>query len=301
MKNFAELKKRFRNSRELKTIVVVNAVDQVSIQAAIMAKNQDLAKSILVGDTVKIRELLLENRNDAEDFEIISAETPEIAAEISINLIREGHGEALLKGHIQTGTLLKAVVNNENGIKEGPLLSHVTLLQIPGYQKLLGFTDGAMVLFPDFSQKKLLLENAVTLFHKLGYEKPKVGIIEANELIHPKITTSLEAEQLMQLQRSGEITGCVIQGPISFDLATDPAAVEAKQYTGAVKGDADILLAPNITVANVMVKALQTFGRAKTAGIVLGAKCPIILVSRASSAEEKVTSMMLALAAAKGE
>src|SRR5690625_34299 len=295
LKSFTELRIRLKNKEELKTVVIANATDSASVEAAVQAKKGNIANSILVGNKKQIKEQL--TNADATDLglEIIHAETPEEAAALAVKLIREDRGDSILKGNIQTGTLLKAVLNKETGIRKSSLLSHVTFLEIPGYHKVLGFTDGAMVLFPNFNQKVTMLENAVSLFHELGYKQPKVGVIEAHEVVNPKVESSKEAAQIMELQRTGKIKDCIIEGPISFDLATNPKAVKLKSYDSPVAGDVDLLVGPNITVINVMVKSLQSFAEAKTAGMVLGAKCPIVLVSRASPAEEKLDSIILSL------
>lgn len=296
MEDFSELRSLLNSRGPLKTVVVANAVDEASVRAAVLAKKEKIANSILVGNKKEIIQLLKNLDSTEEDFEIIDARSPEETAIAAVKAIREGRGDAILKGHLQTSVLLKAVLDKEIGIRKESLLSHVTLLDIPGYHKVLGFTDGAMVLFPDFAKKIELLKNAVSFFHKLGYKEPKVGIIEANEVVNLKVETSQEAASIMELQRSGKLKGCIIEGPISFDLATNPKAVKLKEYSSPVAGDADLLMGPNITVVNGMVKALQTFAGAKTAGVVIGAKCPIILVSRASPAEEKLDSIVLALA-----
>lgn len=301
MKNFSELRSLLNSTGPLKTVVVANAVDEASVRAAVLAKKEKIANAILVGNKKEVIQLLKNLDSTEEDFEIIDASSPEETAIEAVKAIREGRGDAILKGHLQTSVLLKAVLDKETGIRKESLLSHVTLLDIPGYHKVLGFTDGAMVLFPDFEKKIGVLKNAVSLFHRLGYKEPKVGIIEANEVVNPKVETSQEAASIMELQRSGEINGCIVEGPISFDLATNPKAVELKEYSSPVAGDADLLMGPNITVVNGMVKALQTFAGAKTAGVVIGAKCPIILVSRASPAEEKLDSIVLALTERKEE
>lgn len=254
-----------------------------------------------MGDQSIISQLLRQEKEDVADYQIVNVTGETTAAQQAVKLIRTGAGDAILKGHLQTSTLLRAVLDRERDIRKANFLSHVTLLEIPDYPKLLGFTDGAMNLFPNFDQKKELIQTAVSLFQALGYEQPKVGIIEANELVNPKIESSIEAEKLMLLNEEAPFCTGILQGPISFDLATDPQAVAAKHYQGKVAGDADILVGANLTVTNVMVKALQTFGQAKTAGVILGAHCPIILVSRASLAEEKLNAILLALASEKEE
>lgn len=294
LRNFEELKEELQNITDY-AVGIVNAVDESSIKSAVEIKEQKLALPVLIGQIDQIKRLLLNENQNPKDFTIYDASNAETAARIAVDLVNDNKLDILLKGQLQTGELFKSVLNKEYGIRKNKILSNVTALEIPEYHKLMFFTDGALMLEPTYEQKKLILENALNVLHGLGYEKPKVGIIEANEVVNENLPSSVEAKQLMDEQVKGQITGCVIDGPISVDLASSPDAVAKKGYESEVAGDADLMLFPNLTSANVLVKAIQTFGRAQTAGVVMGAKVPIVMVSRASSAEEKVMSLVLAL------
>jgi phosphate butyryltransferase len=294
LRNFEEMIDRLSGGTRRK-MAVVGAGDEHSVEAAVLALEKALADPVLVGDGEKIRTFLKKLGQNPVGFEIIETATDEEAARATVALAREKKIDCILKGGLQTGDLIRAVVNSSTGIKTQELLSHVTILEIPAYHKLLAVTDGAIVLAPDFRQKLMILDNALRVMHGLGYAEPKVGVLESNELVNPKVPSSVEAAAIKEMNQDGRISGCLIEGPISLDLATDPRACKEKRYTSPVGGDADLLLCPFITVANAMVKGIQTFGGGtKTAGVVVGASVPIILISRAASSEEKVNSIGLA-------
>ncbi|MDR1920777.1 MAG: phosphate butyryltransferase [Candidatus Adiutrix sp.] len=294
LKNFAEMRGRLAGGTK-KKMAVAGADDEHSVEAAVLAHKQGLAEPVLVGDGTKIREFLKKLGEQPSKYEIVEAAANKETAEATVVLAREKKVNCILKGGLQTGDLIRAVVNSSTGIKTQELLSHVTILEIPAYHKLLAVTDGAIVPAPDLNQKLMILDNALRVMHGLGYAEPKVGALESNEVVNPKIPSSAEAAAIKEMNRKGEIKDCLIEGPISLDLAVDPKACREKRYQSPVAGDVDLLLCPFITVANAMVKGIQTFGGGtKTAGVVVGASVPIILISRAASAEEKVNSISLA-------
>lgn len=294
IKKFEEIIAMFDKNGEKQKIVIANATDDVSIEVAVKVREMNLGESVLVGDIDQIVIELDKVGMNIEDFEVIDATTDDDAAFKAVEQIRQGNGDILLKGHIQTGTLLKAVLNSDTGIKKDQWLSHTAILEIPGH-KVMGVADGALNISPDIYQKKVIIQNAVGMFNKLGYQCPKVAILEANEVVNPRISSSIEAEELMQMQQRGEITNCVIDGPISMDIALSKELADAKEYQSEVAGDADIFIGSNITVLSVMAKTLQVFLKAKIIGIIFGATVPIVNISRSSSTEEKVTSIVTAL------
>ena len=201
-----------------------------------------------------------------------------------------------MKGKIDTSILLKAVVNKETGLTKSGLMSHFTIYEVPGYHKLLTVVDGGMVTYPTLEQKKYIIENTVGALHALGYNQPKVGVLACIEKINPKMPETIEADQLMKMSISGELSGCIINGPISYDCAISKEIATLKGYEGEISGEVDVLVAPNIHAGNIMGKMLICTCGAKLAGIIVGAKCPIVLTSRGSSAEEKLFSIMLSAA-----
>lgn len=294
IETFEDIVNRFDKNAPKQKVVIANAADDVSIEVAVKVREMNLGDSILVGNRNEIAAELEKVGQDVSDFEVVDAESDEDAAFKAVEKIRLGHGDLILKGHIQTGTLLRAVLNSETGIKKDEWLSHTAILEVPG-RKVMGFADGALNIFPSLDEKKVIIENAVGMFNKLGYERPKVAILEANEEVNPRIPTSIEAEELMHMQQRGEIENCVIDGPISMDIASSKELAEAKGYESEVAGDADIYIGPHITVLSVIAKTLQVFLNAKMVGIIFGATVPIVNISRASSAEEKITSIVTAL------
>lgn len=300
IRNFSEITSLRKKQKSNAVVAMVNAVDEHSIQTAIIAKEEHDVNSILIGDQEKIK-ALLKNYNKANiSFRIVHASSPVEAGQEAVKLIHSGDAHILMKGHLQTGDLIRPVLNRETGLRISDTLSNIALLDIPKYHKILGVTDAGLVLNPDFEQKRKIIENALTIFHALKYDRPKVGIIEANEEVNSKVPSSLEAEQLMILQQKNVIQDCIIDGPISVDVALDAESAKYKNYESEVAGDADIIVGPIITVASAIIKALITFGDAKVAAFIVGAKCPIISNSRSTSIEEKVDSILIALAIHEG-
>ena len=194
---------------------------------------------------------------------------------------------------MQTATILKAVVNKQTGIGLGRPMSHVALLELPGYPKLLGVTDGGMIPNPDLEGKKAIAHNAVAMFHGLGYERPLVSAVCAAENVSPKIIETVDAAALKQAALEGAFGPCYVEGPISLDLALSRESAQIKGYESPVTGETDILLVPGMAAGNMMVKSLVLFAGARMVGIVTGAKCPIALNSRSASFEEKYHSLLV--------
>ena len=202
--------------------------------------------------------------------------------------VHAGQFDILLKGNIDTAVLLKEVVNKEYGLLTGRLISHVALLDVPRYHKLLLLTDGGMVMYPDLEQLRGILENAAGVMRRLGVELPKVACLAAVEKVHERMPETVRAAALKELQQTGELRDCLVEGPISFDLAFAREAGRTKGYDSPVAGDADVFLVPDFVSGNLLAKSLVYGGAARFAGFLAGARAPVILTSRASSAEEKL-------------
>jgi phosphate butyryltransferase len=277
-------------------MVVAAAADEHSLEAAFHARRTGLVEVILVGGKTEVLHILENMEETVHGEDIYNATGGEAVCAKAVELVREGKGDFLMKGKIDTGILLKAVVNKESGLNQGKLMSHFTIFEIPGCHKLLTVVDGGMVAYPTLEQKKEIIKNTVQTLLSLGYEKPKVGILACVEKVNPKMPETVEAEELQKMNISGEIRDCVINGPISYDCAMDTKIAKFKEYHGEVAGDADVLVAPNIHAGNIMGKLLTVTCGAKMAGIVVGAGCPIVLTSRGSSTEEKYLSILLSSA-----
>jgi len=292
--NFEALK-RSTLGKAAKTIVVAAAADLSSLEAINEAVKELNVKYKLVGDSKKIMEIAGQIGFDIDESAIIHTNSEEDAARASIQLIRDGEAEVLMKGNLQTATLLKAVLNKENGISSGGVLSHLAVLESPAYSRLMFITDGGMNIAPDLTQKKAILENSVQFMRLMGYDCPNVAVLAAAESVSEKMPETIDAAELVNMRKNAEIVGCVVEGPLSFDLAINKESAVIKGFESKVSGEVDLFLVPNIATGNIMSKALIYLGGAKMAGCILGAKVPIVLVSRGASVEEKLLSILLTL------
>ena len=200
-----------------------------------------------------------------------------------------------MKGLIQTGDLLRILLSSEGGLRTGNLMSHLSIVQIPNYHKLIGLTDVAVNISPDLSQKKAIVENAVVTMTRMGFEPPKVAILASSEQVNPKMQDSVDAGELKKMNLEGILSGCIIEGPLSYDLAISRESAEIKGFESPVCGEVDLMVVPNMTAGNILLKALRYSAGAGSAGIVIGGKVPIVLTSRAVETQD--TFLPLALAA----
>lgn len=297
IKNFDELIKKVLNFEKKRRVAVVAAQDEHTLEAVFKAHKNNIVDPILIGDKGKIKEILDKNSYILDDEFIIDVENESAAAYKAVELVKNNGADFIMKGKIQTADLLRAVVDREKGIRTGNLMSHFAILEIPSYHKLLVITDGGMVMYPTFEQKEQIIENAVETLKALGYKKPKIGILAAVEKVNPKMPETVDGEELRKLNENGEIKDCIIEGPISYDLAIDKESAEIKGFNSSVAGDVDILIPPNIATGNILAKSLIYSANAKMAGLIIGAKVPIVLTSRGSSSEEKYLSLVLSAAA----
>lgn len=290
--SFQDLKPRLRGLPP-KEAVVAAAHDEHTLQAVFAARRVGLIRPVLVGRGEEIRSLARAQGETLAPDQVVEAGDEEDCAYKSVALIREGAGAMLIKGMLQTGTLMKAVVSHETGIRTSKLLSHVAILDVPRYHKLLFITDGGMVVAPDLEQKRHILQNAVDFCRLLGYERPKAAVLCAVETVTPAMPETEDAAVLKAEGNRGAFGPCVVEGPISLDLATDREAARIKGYRSPVAGDADILLAPSIAAGNFLGKALYGLAGGQMAGVVLGAQVPITVNSRGATAQEKYSSIVL--------
>lgn len=297
LKSFDELKKQLKTtSAAPKKVVVANPVDKQTLTAVMTLKEEGLLNPVLVGDKKVISELMTELKYEDLSVDIIDVVGNVEIAERAVSIIKEGLGDVLMKGHIQTRDLLKAVVNKESGIRDSDTLSHVAINEIPYYHKLLFLTDGGMLLTPDVDAKEKLLNNALSLTKKLGYKQTNVGVLDASENVNPKLQASLDASELKERFTKQADDSICVEGPISLDLSLSKDIAKEKEYDSPISGEVDILLVPDIVSGNLLGKSMMTFGQGKMAGLVLGATVPIIITSRGSTVEEKMNSLMIACA-----
>lgn len=294
--NFEELIGVVQRNPILKVVAVVAAADGHTLEAVFRAKKNQIVTPILVGDRSKILQELKKLGEDFTGIEIVDVPDDQAAAYEAVSLVHQGRADFLMKGKIQTADMLRAVVDKENGLRTGRVMSMMVLHELPGYHKLLTVTDGGMMMYPTLDEKKQIIQNAVGVYHTIGIAEPKVAVLAAVEVVNPKMPEAVDAAALKLMNLNGEITGCTVEGPISYDLAMSRESAEIKCYESPVTGDADILVVPNITVGNILGKALVVSAGAKMAGFIVGAQVPIVLTSRGSSSEEKYLSLVLSAA-----
>jgi len=252
---------------------------------------------VFVGKEDEIKAICAENGFDFGDVTIYNEDDDVEAAKKAVELIREGKGDFLMKGRMQTADLLRQVVNKETGLQVGKIMSHVGLFKVPNYHKLVVLTDGGMLLAPDLEQKKKIIENAVEVLHALGYDDPKVAVMCGAEVLNKKAQESVDAAALKEMNQNGEITGCTVEGPISYDIALSKEIAEFKKFESPVAGEADAMIMPSMAAGNMLGKSWTVSSDGMMAGIIVGAKVPVVLTSRGSTAEEKFYSIALAAAA----
>ena len=274
-------------------MAVVFAHDDHVIGAIKEASDLGIIDPVLIGKEAEIKKLIKEFELK-EPFEIINCEDGDKATRIAMDMVNQKRVDVIMKGLIDTKVLLKGVVNSEWGIKDAKLLSHVGIVSFPTHHKVLFATDGAMNITPDVEQKIMIIESAVKLAKSLGYNMPKVGLVSAVEKVNPKIESTVHAEQIVNYYKDKDID-FYIDGPFAVDNLVSMDSVKQKNITSIVGGDCDILVFPNLDAGNIFYKTSVFLANGKSAGIVLGAKVPIVLTSRADSAEAKLNSIILAV------
>jgi phosphate butyryltransferase len=280
-------------------LAVAGAQESSVLEAVAEARAAGIADSILVGDPEAISAAARAANNgagiDISKCEIVPAADLRAAAAIAVDLVKRGEASFLMKGLIDTSLLLKAALNKENGINAGRLASHVAVMEVPTYHKLFIVTDAAINIAPDLAGFIDIIASAVSVSRAIGVSKPKVAILAAVEKVNPeKMPCTVTAAILTQMNRRGQITGCIIDGPLALDNAISAESARIKKIVSEVAGDADILVVPDIEAGNILYKCLLDLAGAKGAGIVMGAAKPIVLTSRADTAETKLASIALA-------
>ncbi|MDB5842933.1 MAG: Phosphate butyryltransferase [Polaromonas sp.] len=274
---------------------VVHPCSREALEGALDADRLGLIQAILVGPEARIRALAGECGLDLAGFSIVDVPHSHAAAARAVELARAGEVEALMKGSLHSDELLGAVVNAQTGLRTERRVSHVFVLDVPRYPKPLLITDAAINVAPDFDAKVDIVQNAIDLAHALGIARPKVAVLSAVETVNPKLRSSMDAAALSKMADRGQITGGLVDGPLAFDNAVSLAAARTKGIQSEVAGDADILVVPDLESGNMLVKQLEYLGGAQAAGLVMGAKVPIVLTSRADSAHSRIASCAIAL------
>ncbi len=252
LENFDVLIDRVKSFPEPKKVVVAAAGDEHTLEAIKEAVDDGIVVPVLVGDAEKIKSIAAQIGLPVREEDIYDVPAPVDAASKTDELIHEGKGDFIMKGKLETAQILKPVVNKETGLGTGRVMSHFVFDELPYYPKLLVTTDGGMMTYPTLEQKKDIILNAVDILHKLGYENPNVACVAAVEVVNPKMPETVEADALKQMNQSGEIPGCIVEGPISLDIALDKEIADLKGFDSPVAGDADMVIVPNIQVGSVL-------------------------------------------------
>lgn len=277
-------------------VAVAGAHDPIVLDVITDAANRGFAEPLLFGDETKIGEIASKQRLDLSRCEVIDVKDPTSAARRAAESAHSEDADVLMKGNVTTATIMKAALDEEIGIKTDRLMSHVAVFEVEGYNRVMLMSDGGIVIEPDLAQKVEIVKNAIAVAHALGLSRPKVALISAIEIVNTKMKSAVDAAVIAKMADRGQITGAVVDGPFGFDNAISPEAAARKRVKSPVAGKADILIVGHADVGNVLYKCLSYFlgKRCKMAGVIVGAKTPIVVVSRADTYEARLNSIAVA-------
>jgi phosphate butyryltransferase len=276
-----------------KTVAVAAGHQAEILLAGLDAEEAGLAEVVLVGDSAKIRTIAAEEGFDISRMEVIHcSEAPEAAWQV-MKLVSEGQADIAMKGKVETSDFLRAALSRELRLRMGRLFTHVAAFEIPEFDRLIFISDAGVVVAPDLEQKVEIVQNAIDVAHALDITVPRVAVLAATEVVNPKVPTTLDAANLSKMADRGQIRGGLVDGPLALDNAISPESAQVKGIRSEVAGYADILIAPDIEAGNVLAKAITYFAQGKMAGVVFGARCPLILPSRSDTREAKLVSLAL--------
>ena len=294
IKTCAQLIERANQLPALLT-AVIHPVTSESLQGAIQAAERKLIEPILIGPIAKIKKAAQSLAIDLSKYELIATEHSHAAAEQAVALARAGKVQMLMKGSLHTDEMMQAIIDKDKGLRTDRRMSHVFALEIPTYNKLLLITDAAINIAPSLMEKKDIVQNAINLALAIGIKKPKVAILSAIEIVTDKIPSTIDAAALCKMADRNQITDGILDGPLAFDNAISLAAAKIKEIESPVAGEPDILLVPNLEAGNMLAKQLEYLAQAKLAGLVLGARVPIVLTSRADQVDARLASCALGI------
>jgi phosphate acetyltransferase len=275
--------------------IIVHPCDETSLRGAVDAADAGLIVPILVGPAARIRAVAREHKLDVDRFEIVDAADGVEAAAKAVELIHAGKGELLMKGSLHTDELMRAVTSSKGGLRTARRISHVFIMDVPTYAETLFITDAAINISPDLDVKRDIIQNVIDLFTQVGLGTPRVALLSAVETVTSKIPSTIEAAALCKMAERGQITGGILDGPLAFDNAVDPQAAKIKGIESPVAGRAQILVVPDLEAGNMLAKNLTFLSKADAAGLVLGARVPVVLTSRADSVRTRMASCAAAV------
>jgi phosphotransacetylase len=294
VKSFRELIDLAKKSGK-KRCVVVCAHDETVLEGIRLAQSMNLITPVLIGHKARIKEISAKIKYDHTHAEIIDTSSDDEALETSMHAVKS-QGDFIMKGMLSTSSFLKGVLHKTYGLRQGNILSHIAVLEIPGYHKLIFMSDGGMNPKLNVKTRIDIIDNGKRAMHALGIATPHIALVAASETVNPDMPETTDAITIMEMHRKGEIPDCVIDGPFGFDVAISKQAADHKKISSPIAGETDFLLMPNISAANIWAKGLIYFARAKAAGMVAGARVPVIMLSRADVAETKLHSIALGVA-----
>ena len=281
-------------SAEPRKMAVACAQDAPVLEAVKLAYENKIIIPVLIGDEQKIKEEAAKANVPVQEWDIINVPDKKEACETAAKMASEGKISLIMKGMVDTSVIMKAVLNKEFGLRESGVLSHVGVLEVAGFDRLFAVTDCALNIAPDLDAKAAIINNAVKVCHALGNEEPKVAALCAVEKVNEKMECTLDADRLSKMNQEGQIKGCVVGGPFALDNAVSAEAAAHKGIDSPIAGKADVLLVPDIEAGNLLIKSMEYFGHAKKAGVIMGARIPVALTSRATSPESKMYTIAIA-------
>lgn len=276
-----------------RTIAIAGADQRESVLAAAHVAAEGLARCVLVGDEARIQALAEAEGVSLAEFPVLHETDPVRIARAAATLVGKGEADLLMKGRVDTAAFMRGALDKDAGLRTGCLLSHTAVFQMPSYDRLIMVTDAGVVVAPTLEQKAEIIQNAVAVAHRLGLSTPRVAVLAATDTVNLKIKATVEAAILAKMAERGQITGCIVDGPLSVDTAMSPETAQFKGIDSPVAGQADILVVPDIEAGNMLGKAMNYFAGGSMAGVVMGARCPLVVVSRSDSEETKQISIAL--------
>lgn len=300
IKSYSEIDRIIKESTSEKKIMAVAAADELHVLEAVCeAEKMGLVNAILVGDKENILQIGVDNGLNLERFEIIDSEDAKTSAKIAVQLVSEGKAHIVMKGLLDTSVFLRAILNRDYGLRKNALLSYVSICEVEGYDRLILLTDPAINIEPSMEEKEVIMMNAVSVAHALGNPCPKVGFVAPIEKVNPKLQSTLDAKAITD--KYLDSTDCIVGGPFGLDNAVSEEAARIKGIDSPVAGKADILILNDLGVANVFFKSMMYFSKMTYAGVVVGAKVPIVMTSRADSSQAKLNSIKMSVMISEAE
>ena len=279
-----------------KKVAVAVAHDEHCLEAICAVMKKGIIDAILVGSETKIKEIAAKLHLDLMGSTIYNEENDVLAVKRAVKCVRDKEADILMKGNVATATFLKGVLDKEQGLRKSDVLSHLAFFEVPTYHKLIALTDAAMVIAPDLKTKIAIINNSVGFMNRLGYEKPKVALLCAVEMVNEQMPATMEAALITKMNQRGQIKNCIIDGPLAYDNAVSAESAKHKGIVSDVAGDADLLVVPDIEAGNILYKCYGFSANAKLAAVILGAAAPIVLTSRSDTEESKQASIIMAAA-----